>query len=160
MITSPCIVGKRILFPASLTTTLSSEETEAVIAHELGHCHWKDCGLRLVCSFIASLFWWIPSRWWLKRIEEKQEQASDEMIYRFGISSLALAEAVLKTAQKAKEMPSTLAIPFVGRRLWLKRRMQRILSERAKPNAKWRALQFGLLICSLLSVLFGKLWIF
>lgn len=159
-VTSPCIVGKTILFPASLIDTLSQEEIEAVIAHEIAHCHWKDCGLRLVCSFIISTFWWIPSRWWQKRLEETQEQASDAMIYRFGISQLALAEAVLKTAQNAKEMPSMIASSFVGRQLGLQRRMQTILCGPTKPATKWTAIQYALVSCSLLSILFGRLWIF
>lgn len=159
-VTSPCIAGKTILFPVSLTDTLSQEEIEAVISHEIAHYNWKDCALRLVCSFIVSIFWWIPSRWWQKRVEEMQEQASDAMIYHFRISQIALAEAVLKTAQKAKEMPSMLVSPFVGRQLWLQRRMQKILSGPTKLAAKWKAIQYVLVICSLLSILFGRLWIF
>jgi len=157
-VTSPCIVGKTILFPVSLTDTFSKEEIEAVIAHEIAHCHWRDCGLRLVCSFIISIFWWIPSRWWQKRLEETQEQASDAMIYRFGISQLALAEAVLKTAQNAKEIP--FASSFIGRQLGLQRRMHRILLGPIKPATKWTAIQYALVICSLFFILFGRLWIF
>lgn len=159
-VTSPCIVGKTILFPISLIDALSKEEIEAVITHEIGHYHWKDCAFRLVCALIASLFWWIPSRWWQTLMEEAQEQASDAMIYRFGISPLALAEAALKTAQKAKEMPTIQASPFVGRRMWLQKRMQKILSNRARPATKWKVMQYALVICSLLSILFGRLWIF
>jgi beta-lactamase regulating signal transducer with metallopeptidase domain len=159
-VTSPCIVRKRILFPAPLTNTLSQEEIEAVIAHEIAHCCWKDCDLRLVCSFIALTFWWIPSRWWQKQMEEMQEQAADAMIDRFGISQLALAKAVLKTARGTTEAPSVLVFPFVGRRKWLERRIHKILCRSPKPVAKWRIIQYGLLICSLLSILFGRLWIF
>ncbi len=160
-ITSPCLVGKKILFPAPLTDVLFQDEIEAITAHEISHYHWKDWVIRLVCSLIASIFWWIPSRWWQRRMEEMQEQASDAMIDRFGISPLALAEAVLKTVRNAKEqMPSMLATPFVGRRLQIQRRMQRILSSPIQPATKWRAVQYGFLICSLLSILFGRLWIF
>ncbi len=159
-VTSPCIAGKTILFPASLTDALSQEEIAAVITHEMAHYHWKDCAFRLVCSFIVSIFWWIPSRWWQTRMEEMQEQASDAMIYRFGISPLALAEAVLKTAQKAKEMPSILVSPFVGRRSWLQKRMHRILCGPTQLATKWKVIQYALAICGLLSILFGRLWIF
>lgn len=159
-IVSPCIAGKTILFPVALIDRLSQEEIDAVIAHEIAHYHWKDCGLRLVCAFIAAIFWWIPSRWWQKRMEEIQEQASDAMIYRFGISQYALAEVILKTAQKAQEMPAMLAPPFVGRRLSVKRRMHKILCDPVKPMTKWKMIQYSFLMCSLLSILLGRLWIF
>jgi len=159
-VTSPCITGTTILFPASLIGAISQEEIEAIIAHEIAHYHWKDCMLRLVCAFIASIFWWVPSKWWQTRMEEMQEQASDTMIYRFGISQLALAGAVLKTAQKAKERRSILASPFVGRRLWLQKRMQMIICGSTKQAIKWKVIQYALMLFSLLSVLLGRLWIF
>lgn len=159
-VTSPCIAGNTILFPASLVPALSQEEIEAVIAHELAHTYWKDWILRLLYSSIASLFWWIPSRWWQKRVEEMQEQASDALIERFGISELALAEAVLKTVKIGQEMPTLLVFPFVGVRVGLKRRMERILHKPPKLAKKWTTIQYPLLIASLLTILFGRLWIF
>lgn len=157
-VTSPCIAGKTILFP--LSSTLSQEQIEAVIAHECAHSYWKDCGFRLVYSFIASIFWWIPSRWWQRHVAEMQEQAADAMIYRFGISQLDLAEAICKIAQNTKENPSMLISSFVGRRSQLKRRIHRILCEPEKPATKWRLIPYGFMICSLFSILFGRLWIF
>lgn len=157
---SPCLLGKTILFPASLVEDFTNEEFDAVIAHELAHCHWKDSALRLFCSFVAALFWWVPSRWLQRGIEEMQEQASDRIIHRFGITPLALATAVLKTAQQTKEKPSLLSISFAGDRLLLKNRMCQILQEPTKCSLGWRVMQYGLLISFMLFVLFGKLWIF
>jgi beta-lactamase regulating signal transducer with metallopeptidase domain len=159
-IDSPCIAGKIILFPAVLIDALSQEEREAVIAHEIAHCQWKDCGLRLACAFVGALFWWTASGWWQKRVEEMQEQAADTMVDRFEISRCALAQAVLKTARQAKEMPPVLTFPFVGRQLRLQRRMQKILREPIQPMTRWGKMRYGLLFCILLSVVFAKLWIF
>ena len=159
-VNSPCVIGKRILFPPSLVGNLSQEEMKAVIAHEIAHYYWRDSALRIACSFISSIFWWIPSRLWQRRIEEMQEEGSDAMIHRFGISQMALAEAVLKTAENTKETRALLVFSFAGHRASLKRRMQRILCEPSKQVKKWSVIQYGLLICCLLSVLFGKLWIF
>lgn len=157
---SPCIVKRTILFPESLLAHLSQEEIEAVIAHEIAHCYWKDCSLRLIVSFIGSLFWWIPSRWWQKRMEEVQEQAADTMIHQFKIPRLALAEAVLKTIQKGQKGPSLLVVPFVGKRAGIEKRIKNILFEPAKSAMKWKTVQYSFLICGLLSILFGRLWIF
>lgn len=157
---TPCIARKTILFPAGLLNELSLEHCEAIIAHEMAHFHWRDCGLRLAYSLIATVFWWIPTGWWQKRIEEMQEQASDSMIHRFGISKFALAEAILQTAQKAEATSSSLAFSLIERRSSLKNRMKMILQEPMQQNPGWKAIQYGLLSISLLSILFGKLWIF
>lgn len=157
---APCITKKMILFPARLLGDLSQEEVEAIIAHEMAHFHWRDCSLRLGCSLIATVFWWIPTEWWQRRIEKMQEQASDSMIHRFGISRFALAEAILKTARNARGMSSELSCSFVERRLSLKSRMEMILQEPMQGTLKWKAIQYGLLGLGLLSILLGKLWIF
>lgn len=157
---APCITKKTVLFPARLLNDLSQEEGEAIIAHEMAHLHWRDCSLRLGYSLIATVFWWIPTAWWQRRIEEMQEQASDSMIHRFGISRFALAEAVLKTARNTKGMPTKLSCSFVECRPSIKNRMEMILQEPRKQTLKWQAMQYGLLGLSLLSILLGKLWIF
>lgn len=160
VIDAPCIAGKTILFPTQLIYDLSLEECEAIIAHEMAHLLWRDSCLRLVYSIVAAIFWWIPTRWWQKRIEEMQEQASDSMIHRFGISRFALAEALLKAARKAKERPSKLVFSFVGCRPSFKTRIQMILQEPTQRAFGWTSIQYGLLGFGLLSILLGKLWIF
>lgn len=159
-IPSPCITRRVILFPLSLLETLSQEEIEAVIAHEIAHHCWKDCSLRLICSFVTSIFWWVPSYGWQKRLEEMQEHASDAVIHKFGISPLALSGAILKTAHKAKDKPSMFTLPFVQHRTPLTTRIQNILEGRVKSAIGWQIFQYGMLICCLLSLLLGRLWIF
>ena len=85
--------------------------------------------------------------------------AADLMIHRFGISKIALAEAVVKTA-KARGVPSKLVFSFVGRRSSFRKRMEMILQEPMKQALGCKAMQYGLLGLSLFSILFGKLWIF
>jgi len=49
-ISSPCIIGKTVLFPTALLRDLSEEEVEAIIVHEVAHLRWKDCDLPLFVS--------------------------------------------------------------------------------------------------------------
>lgn len=159
-INAPCIAGKTILFPAHLSDELSTEEYEAVIAHEMAHLQWQDRSMRIVYTMVAAVFWWIPSRRWQRRIDEMQEKACDYLIHRFGISKFALAEAILKTAQKTRAAPSRLVCSFVERPSSLKSRMQMILQGPVPQARAWKAIQYGLLGVVLLSILWGKLWIF
>jgi beta-lactamase regulating signal transducer with metallopeptidase domain len=158
-ISSPCIVEKAILFPVQLFQELSEKEIEAIIAHEMAHFGWKDCIIRIACSLIASVFWWIPTKWWQKRLEDAQEQASDTIIHRFGISGTVLAGAILKTAREAKVIKAQLAFSFVGGKSPLKKRMELLLREPSRFS-RWKIVQYGLLALAWLSILFGTLWIF
>lgn len=158
-ISSPCIVGKAILFPAQLFQELSEKEIEAIIVHEVAHFRWRDCSIRIVCSLVACLFWWIPTKWWQKRIEDAQEEASDTTIHQFGISGMILAGAILKTARETKIVKSRLAFSFVGSKPLLRKRIELLLREPSRFH-RWKVVQYGLLCCAWLSILFGTLWIF
>jgi ABC-type Fe3+-siderophore transport system permease subunit len=99
----PFAAGVRyILFPRQLLLKLSQEEFETVVAHELEHLQWKDPILKLISSITCSLFWWIPTQWWLKRLEADQEKASDLGIHKYGMDTLPLASAFVKTANGAR----------------------------------------------------------
>lgn len=91
-----------IVMPSHLIAKLSQEEFEAVIVHELEHLRWKDPVLKLLSGLICSLFWWIPSSWWLKRLEGEQEQACDAQVYHYGINTHALATAMIKVVKRAR----------------------------------------------------------
>lgn len=102
----PFAAGLRhILFPSHLLTQLSQEEFETVIAHELEHLRWKDPILKLISSITCSLFWWIPTQWWIKRLEADQECACDLGIHQFGMDTLDLASAFVKTAKNSHFEP-------------------------------------------------------
>lgn len=104
----PFAANKQIIvFAENLSTELSQEEFEAVVAHELEHLRWKDPILKGLCEGISAFFWWIPTGWTLRRLEADQERASDASIQRYGIDSHALAEAIIKVIKKVRIARST-----------------------------------------------------
>lgn len=75
-IQSPLAVGKRfILLPNDWVEKASQEEFEVAVARELERLKWKDPIFNNLCKIICSIYWWIPTEWWIKRIEEDQELA-------------------------------------------------------------------------------------
>lgn len=94
----------RIFFPEGLSKQLSQEEYEAVVAHELEHLRWYDPLLRQAAAFICCFFWWIPTSWWVNRMQEEQERACDLGVLEYEINNHALAAAVLKTINEAKNL--------------------------------------------------------
>lgn len=95
--------GKRIFFPKMLAESLTQEEFEAVVAHELEHHRWNDTILRALCYGTAALFWWVPMRSWLRKLEQEQEFACDASVYKYGLDGLVLASALQKTILKKQE---------------------------------------------------------
>lgn len=158
-VSSPCIVGKAILFPVRLFQELSGKEKEAIIVHEGAHFQWRDGSLRMVCSFVACVFWWIPTKGALKRMEDAQEEAADAAIHPFGIMGAILASAMVKTVREAKVIKSRFAFSFVAGPSQTSQRIKRLLT--ASPRfQRWRVVPYGLMACAWLSIMFGTLWIF
>lgn len=91
-----------IYIPQELTLDLSQDEFESVIIHELAHLRWKDPIMKMSCELLCAIFWWLPSAWWLRRLELEQEDACDAEVYDCEIDVMALATAMIKIVKKAK----------------------------------------------------------
>ncbi len=100
------LAPNRILLPKENETT--QEEFEAIISHELEHLRFKDPLMRLLFEATAALFWWLPLRGWINRIERDQEIASDQAIFNYGIEPHSLAEAILKVSRRSKNRTEAL----------------------------------------------------
>lgn len=99
----PFACGSRyIFFPEHFLKELSQEEFEAVVAHELEHLYWKDPFFKLMNTCVRALFWWIPMKWWMRRLECEQEQASDAAVHRYHINPCTLADALLKVISRVR----------------------------------------------------------
>lgn len=162
----PCALGifkKYILFPADLLHELTQGEFEAIVAHELDHLHWQDCSIRLISRMLTILFWWIPTGWWLNRLEQSQEYACDHKIKQFNLSKIDLASSILKSVQLTKKTSPCLplSIPCFINQKPLTNRIQLILEEEGPPKKfilKW--LKNCLVGVLMGAILFGKFWIF
>jgi beta-lactamase regulating signal transducer with metallopeptidase domain len=160
-ISSPCIFGKTLLFPCSLMSDLSEHEFEAIVVHELAHLQWKDPLIRILCSSIATIFWWLPSNWWHQCMVNLQERASDQAIDRFGISKLDLAEAIVKTAKNSTASYINIALSLVEHPTHFAKRIEELLQHEPKQRSPYgKIIQYGLLVLLMSIILFGKLWIF
>lgn len=126
-----------ILFPQSLVQELSQSEFEAVIAHELEHLRWRDPLIKLSANVICSFFWWIPTRWWLNKLENEQELACDLCVNRYGIDRYALATAIYKVVAQAKAVHLPLIHCSLANSLPLKR-LQTLLETKGPSQVHLR----------------------
>lgn len=144
-----------IFMPKNLVAELSQEEFESVIVHELEHLRWKDPISKMVCDLLCALFWWLPSVWWLKRLELEQEDACDAEVYKYGIDVSALASAMIKVIKQAKYPNYRFAAiaSFDSPKNSHIRRIENILNIKNKNTYCWHDI-FGVGSCVLASVCF------
>lgn len=120
---SPLATSSTILLSSEIIEQLSQEEFEAVIAHELEHVRWKDPKIKSLLYLFYTLFWWIPTTGWTKKIEQDQEMASDQRAIQHS-SEECLAKALVKVTSHVKNRKVETACLFAGRDHSLVRRVK------------------------------------
>lgn len=163
-ITMACAFGifrKWICFPTTMIDSLTHDEFEAVVAHEVNHLHWCDGIVRALCLFISNLFWWVPTRWWMARMEFAQEKACDANILKCKIDRLDLASALLKAMTIEKSIPEPLIISatFAKRNL-VAQRLKFLVDPSFGKRGKLIWLQAIILGSIALALFCGRFWIF
>lgn len=151
-----------VYIPEALSQNLSRKEYEAVLVHEMEHLRHKDSIVRCVLECIASIFWWIPTKWLRQRIEEGQETGCDLNCSKYGVDPLNLASAIYKAARQTAV--ADLPLNYLAKHP-VHRRVKRLLQQ---PSGGFKAAHFArsliargiALAITFCVLLFGKFWIF
>ena len=136
-----------IWLPVSILTGLSSEQIEAVIAHELAHIRRLDWVWNGLQCGIETLLFYHPAMWWLsRRIREERENACDDLAASACGDPIVLAEALTLLARLRPPLPH-FALSTNGSPLM--KRIARLLTPRPREPFSWK-LPLGLfaLTCS------------
>ncbi len=98
----PAVIGffrPIVLIPVRALTGLSTEQLEAVVAHELGHIKRFDVAVNFVQVIAETLFFFHPAVWWLnKRIRADREDCCDDVAVAMSGGSLGYAKALAAMA--------------------------------------------------------------
>ena len=93
-----------LLLPSAVVSRLSSEELDAVIAHELCHIRHRDNLTAAVHMLVEALFWYYPLVWWVGRqMLKERESACDETVVELGAAPRIYAEGILKACRLSLE---------------------------------------------------------
>ncbi len=126
----PVTIGGTILLPAEFLGW-DDLKRRAVLAHEASHLKEHDFYLLLLASLHRALFWINPAAWWLHReLADLAEANSDDAALASLEDRLSYAEILVDLAGKARPIPVGVAM---ARPATLRRRIDRILTERAVP---------------------------
>ncbi|WP_236615494.1 M56 family metallopeptidase [Rhodopirellula europaea] len=97
---SPMVTGwlrPTVLVPVSMLTTLSPQELDLLIVHELLHVRRHDCLINAIQVLMETVFFYHPAVWWLSReIRVSREFCCDDSISESREERLNYCRALLK----------------------------------------------------------------
>ncbi|CCH56409.1 Regulatory protein blaR1 [Fibrisoma limi BUZ 3] len=136
-ITVPMVVGVLkpvLLLPIGLTTGLTIQEVEAVLAHELAHVKRHDYAVNLLQSVVEVLYFFHPALWWLSaRVREEREHCCDDLAVQACGNSRVLAQALAHVEELRLVQAPALAVAFASKRQQLLHRVRRVLGVPTRP---------------------------
>lgn len=105
-IAGPLTVGvlrALVLLPLSAVTSLSEEELQVVLAHELAHIRRADFFWNLVQTFIETLFFFHPAVWWIGgRLRHERELCCDDLALTVCPDRLVYARALYRLEEQRR----------------------------------------------------------
>ena len=129
----PAVVGHLkpvILLPASLISGLSTQQIEAILAHELAHIRRHDYLVNLIQVTCETLLFYHPAVWWISReIRREREHCCDDLAVQVYGNRVAYART-LATLEETRSAVHAAAMAATGGSL-----MQRIRRDR-RPTGR------------------------
>jgi beta-lactamase regulating signal transducer with metallopeptidase domain len=118
-----------ILIPISMLTSLSVEEAEAILLHELAHIRRADYLVNLLQSLMEIIFFFNPAVLWLSAlIKAERENCCDDMVLARS-SKVNYLKALLACEEYNQPSPAY-AMALKGSNGGLKNRVARIISNK------------------------------
>jgi beta-lactamase regulating signal transducer with metallopeptidase domain/type II secretory pathway component GspD/PulD (secretin) len=126
----PTVVGwvrPVILLPASALTGLTSDQLEALLAHELAHIKRFDYLVNMLQTVVEILGFYHPAVWWVShKIRAERENCCDDLAVRICGDTMRYAKA-LTEMEKLRSGHAELALAASGANL--SRRISRLIGK-------------------------------
>lgn len=134
MLAVPVVVGwlrPVVLIPLSTLTTLSPQQLDAVILHELAHIKRLDAFANLFQILVETLLFYHPAVWWVShQIRVERENCCDDIAVKLAGDSFGYAMAL--TMLEAERAFPGMAMAATGGAL--KNRVKRLLGREEAPS--------------------------
>ena len=106
-----------ILLPTATILHLTTDQLEAILAHEIAHLRRYDDVVNLVQSIVETLLFYHPAVWWLSnRIRHERELCCDDLAVRASGNALCYARALTALERMRVESPA-FALGALGTRV-------------------------------------------
>jgi len=133
----PTVVGwlrPVILLPASALTGLSSEQLEALLAHELAHIRRHDYLVNMLQAVVETLGFYHPAVWWVShKIRIERENCCDDLAVSISGDRVRYARA-LTSMEEIRGSHGGLAVAAAGGNLF--GRIRRLIGKEASNSSR------------------------
>ena len=131
-VASPVTIGSAVVLPADYASW-DTEKLRIVLAHERSHIRQGDFYLQLLAGLYATVFWFSPLGWWLKRkLSDLAEAISDRAALSEAGSRSVYAQILLEFAAAPRPTLIGVAMARSGR---LSQRIERLLNDNSFRQA-------------------------
>lgn len=159
-----CIYRPVLLWPAELSSKLSTESVRALLAHELAHLKRRDHLVGWLELAAGCLWWWSPVYWCIRhQLRENAELACDAWAIHAMDSNPgvrhAYAEALLSVCESIAGNPKpSNPMPVVGVDTGNRRFLERRLTMIVRDRLPFRLSRSGLLLTVLITLTLLPTW--
>lgn len=145
-----------ILLPITALTSLSPEQIEVVLSHELAHIRRSDYLWNLLQTVVETLFFFHPAVWWIsRRVREERELCCDDMAVQSCADPSVYATALLRLEEERKSRwRMAMALDGHQSRAGLRARILRILGESDERSSRVRPLSLAAIAVAALLFVF------
>lgn len=138
-----------VLVPLGLLASLSPDQAETVLLHELAHIRRKDYLVNLLQCVVETVFFFHPALLWISAlIREEREACCDDLVMTTAGNRKSYLE-VLVLFQESQLGVLPLAMGLADRRMPLLNRVKRMLSQENQPLT---SLEKALLVLALVGI--------
>lgn len=143
-----------IILPIAAINHLSIEETETILAHEIGHIMRNDFIQNIIVLMIESLFFFNPAVWWVcNTIRTERENSCDDLSMFLYPNRFSYARTLVKLQNIQDMQQPILALQLFKSKNHLLKRIKRVLNQ---PNhesyVRERGIATALLFISLVTL--------
>ncbi|HEY1807769.1 MAG TPA: M56 family metallopeptidase [Acidobacteriaceae bacterium] len=134
-----------ILLPVAALTSLSPEQIEVVLSHELAHIRRADYLWNLLQTAVETLFFFHPATWWIsRRVREERELCCDDMAVECCADPAVYATALLRLEEERQsQLRLAMALDGHQSRAGLRARILRILGETDERSSRVRPMSLA-----------------
>lgn len=126
-----------LLLPQGIADSLTPEQFDAIIAHELCHIRYRDNLTAALHMFVETLFWFHPLVWWIgARLMHERERDCDEAVLSQGSRPGEYARGIVQVCEEYVESPLACAAGISGSDL--KKRIREIMIWRGSLRLTFR----------------------
>lgn len=128
------VIRPLILLPITALTSLSPDQLEVVLAHELAHIRRADYFWNILQTMIETLFFFHPAVWWIsRRLRDQRELCCDDIAVETCHDPAVYAAALLRLEEQRKtHLHLAMALDGNQSRVSLRARILRILGDPAE----------------------------